>query len=208
MDEGLQQIVSGLKTLNPGCIKFDLYIIGGFVDNRFTSEKITHELFNLFIEFTDEFYLKLCAVTELNDIIENEVHYPNAYGLAYNIKTESFFKCNQFLDKGPDLTVRSARHFSQNGNMNIFDTVNSKLVIGPFDYDPIEQADRLTLLPEHILLKYFSTSPEQEPKDFILNLKKTFRIMIEHPEPCVTYFKDMKPFVYLKQDDGSWKLEN
>ncbi len=207
METGLHEIVSSLKALNSENHTFDLYIIGGFIDPRNISQKVTAELFKLFIDSDDEFHLKLCVVTELNDTIRNGIHYPNAYGLGYNIKTSSAFKCNKFLEKGPDLTVRSARHFSQNGNMNIFNTQSSKLVIGPFDYDPIQYVNRLIQLPDSVLLEYFSTSPEQEPEDFVINLKKTFRCMIEHPKPCLTYFIDSKPFVYSKQEDGSWCLD-
>lgn len=196
------------KTISPDTNqRFNLYMVGGFQDSREISQQVTHDLFNIFMESPVEFHLKLCIVTKLNDIItNNNVHFPNAYGFGYNIKTQSIFMCNQFCDKGPDLVARSARHFSSNGNMNIFNHDSSTLTIGPFDYDPIQQADQLHKVPDHVLLKYFSTSPEQEPPDFIHNLKRTFKIMIEHPEPLRTYFKDMKPLVYVKLEDGSWQL--
>jgi len=208
MKTGLNEMVACLKALNAGTQIFDLYIMGGFIDSRKISQEVTNELFKLFIDSSDSFYLKLCAVTELNDTLRNEIHYPKAYGLGYNIKTSSVFKCNKFSDKGPDLTIRNARHFSQNGNMNIFKTLTSQLAIGPFDYDPIEYADRLIKLPDKLLLKYFSTSPEQEPDHFIDNLRQTFKCMIEHPNPCLTYFINSRTFVYSKQEDGSWKLDN
>jgi len=207
MSEGLDSMLSCLKTLSPtNSNKFNLYVVGGFQDSRKISQDVTNELFELFIESADEFHLKLCVVTKLNDTLKNNVHFPNAYGFGYNLKTQSVFMCNRFVDKGPDLVARSARHFSPNGNMNIFNSEDSTLVIGPFDYEPIQHADQLHRMPDHVLLKYFSTSPEQEPPEFVCNLKKTFQIMVEHPEPCRTYFKDMKPFVYGKLEDGSWQL--
>lgn len=82
--------------------------------------------------------------------------------------------CNKFLDKGPDLNVRGARHFSEPEvkfftflifktkkfkffvclqNLNIYDTLNNKLVIGPFNYESIDYADRCVRLPKTALLK-------------------------------------------------------
>jgi len=210
MLEGLQSLINSLKSLNEtsstNSSNFDLYIVGGFIDNRHISNDVTLNLFKLFINSSENFYLKLCIVSEQNDIIKNGIHYPIAYGFGYNIKTKNIFMCNKFIDKGPDLEVRSARHFSSNGNMNIYDSLNSRLVIGPFDYEPISQVKLLARLPDSVLLKYFSTSPDQEPPEFINNLKKTFCIMIEHPEPLISYFRNMKSFVYCKNDNGSWDL--
>ena len=75
------------------------------------------------------------------------------------------------------MIIRSARHFSQNGNMKIYDTVNFKLIIGPFDIEPMEKAEKICKLPERVLLKYFSTSLDQEPEEFVDNLRNTFRFM-------------------------------
>ena len=56
--------------------------------------------------------------------------------------------------------------------------------------------------------KHFSTSPEQEPPEFVANLKESFKMMIAHPNPYTTYFRNGRPNVYTKQIDGSWKLDN
>jgi hypothetical protein len=37
--------------------------------------------------------------------------------------------------------------------MNIYDTINYKLIIGPFDYECIEGAEILMTFPEKFLLK-------------------------------------------------------
>jgi hypothetical protein len=46
-------------------------------------------------------------------VVKNNRNFPIAYGLGYNVKTTQIFMCNKFLDKGPDLSVRGARHFSE-----------------------------------------------------------------------------------------------
>ena len=37
--------------------------------------------------------------------------------------------------------------------MNIYDAVNQRLTIGPFDYEPLEYANKCLNLPNQILLK-------------------------------------------------------
>jgi hypothetical protein len=51
--------------------------------------------------------------------------------------------------------------------------------------------------------KNFSTSPEQEPEDFINNLKESFNAMITYINPHVTYFNN-KSNIYIKQSNGTW----
>jgi hypothetical protein len=51
----------------------------------------------------------------LNNTVKNSLNFPIVYGICYNIKTQSIFVCNEFAYKGPDLGVRGARHFSNNG---------------------------------------------------------------------------------------------
>ena len=103
-------------------------------------------------------------------------------------------------------------------------------MIGPFNYDPMEYVGNYIQLPDALLLKvklncvklrlknklffffsylkkYFSTSPEQEPRDFIDSLKNTFKAMIEYPNPLATYFKQNAPNVYRKEENGKWIRE-
>lgn len=58
----------------------------------------------------------------------------------------------------------------------------------------------LNLIISFFLLKnkHFSTSPEQEPADFVKNFKQSLRIMIEHPKPLKTYFINQKPKIYYR----------
>lgn len=125
--------------------------------------------------------------------------------------------------------VRGARHFSEENvrllfeisfrliaffwfcfyskNLSVYDPVRFKLVIGPFDYEHMEYAKNYVQLPDALLLKYFSTSPEQEPSDFIQSLRNTFQAMIDHPSPLDTYFKQNKSHVYTKKENGKWAKE-
>ena len=39
--------------------------------------------------------------------------------------------------------------------MSIYDAINERLTIGPFDYEPLEYADKCLNLPSQVLLKVF-----------------------------------------------------
>lgn len=89
--------------------------------------------------------------------------------------------------------------------MDIYDTKNSRLVIGPFDIEPLDYLYQVVKMPDEFILKYFSTSPEQEPPWFANNTRSTFEFMLAHPSGLIdTYFVDSKPNLYTKQPDGSW----
>ena len=156
------------------------------------------------IESDQVFNLRLCVNTELNTVVRNGISYPIIYGLGYEIKTKRVFMCNKFLNKGPEMSVRNARHFSSEGNLDIYDSINYRVKIGPFNYSVYDYIPQCVNLSNETLLKYFSTSPKQEPEHFAQNLKQTFKFMTEHPKPLVTYFKNNQTFLYIKQDDGSW----
>jgi len=116
MENGIEAMIDSLKKLrldNGTDAFFDLYLVGGFDDPKKYSIETTLSLINFFIQSTETFNLKLCFVTKLNNTIKNDMNYPIVYGLGYNLKTSQMFMCNQFKDKGPDLGVRGARHFSE-----------------------------------------------------------------------------------------------
>jgi hypothetical protein len=48
------------------------------------------------------------------------------------------------------------------------------------------------------LFKNCSTSPEQEPDDFVASLRSAFRIGLQHPHPMKTYFKNGRSNIYQK----------
>jgi hypothetical protein len=49
-----------------------------------------------------------------------------------------------------------------------------------------------------LFFKACSTSPQQEPDDFIENIRWAFRICKEHPTPLQTYFIEGRPHVYKR----------
>jgi hypothetical protein len=81
----------------------------------------------------------------------------------------------------------------------------------------IQCLNKCSIFNIYLYFKYFSTSPEQvsaffktkliwdkifilikEPPDFVPNFLGTVQLMLDHPEPLLTYFKDNKPHVYKR----------
>lgn len=138
MSNGLENMLGELKKLRPSESDgepYSLYIAGGFDDDQNSSIDLSIKLFSkirvskcdhfkrlfafnhfkeLFARSSHILHLKMCIVTKLNDSIVRGVHYPIVYGLGYNIKERTAFKCNRFIDKGPDMLARSAKHYSTN----------------------------------------------------------------------------------------------
>lgn len=92
--------------------------------------------------------------------------------------------------------------------MNIYDHEKCLLKIGPFSYEPLDYAKEvLEKADDRFLLKYFSTSPEQEPHDFCTNLRASFQASIDHPKPLETYFKNNQPKLYKRvKGQIEWQL--
>jgi hypothetical protein len=92
--------------------------------------------------------------------------------------------------------------------MNIYDHEKCLLKIGPFSYEPFDYATEiLQKADDRFLLKYFSTSPEQEPQDFCSNLRMGFKAMVDHPKPQDTYFKNNQAKFYKRvKGQIEWQL--
>jgi protein N-terminal asparagine amidohydrolase len=56
------------------------------------------------------------------------------------------------------------------------------------------------------LFQYLSTSPEQEPSYFEVNVRKALKVLSDHPHPEQTLFPDGQPHRYYLQQDGRWTL--
>ena len=100
------------------------------------------------------------------------------------------------------MIIRSARHLVK---MEIWKFMIQwiKLIIGPFDIEPMEKAEKICKLPERVLLKYFSTSPDQEPEEFVDNLRNTFRFMT--PKTVWDVFRGFKTDGVYQA--GRWVVE-
>ena len=55
-------------------------------------------------------------------------------------------------------------------------------------------------------LQNLSTSPEQEPDDFLSHTRESLQWMIDHPRPYESIFRDNKTLTFTLQD-GYWKQD-
>ncbi|KAM4697580.1 protein N-terminal asparagine amidohydrolase [Rhinophrynus dorsalis] len=184
--------------------RLELHLVGGFIDKRRLSQKLSSELLKAFDNQTDDIYLITYCVSELNDKEENGVHFPIIYGVAVNVKTAELFKAT-FQDRRPDEDLRSAYILTGGMMVNIYDSKTEHLSIGPYSWTPFPNIDFWLEQEDDLILEYFSTSPEAEPPNFVTHIRSTLAFLKANPHPAKSIFTDGKPRVYRKKMDGLWE---
>lgn len=212
MDEGLESMIAKMLTTSRGAPeggRIEAHVIGGFIDDRKESVNLFQNLFDIFRQSRHDIHIITACVCDANDVIKpNGIHYPLLYGVGVNCKTGALFPAT-FPDKGPDTALRSARHFTGQTRkrvLDIYDAKNKKLVIEAFEFDPWEEARLWLIQPDDFILNYLSTSPNQEPMDFVPTLKETLRFIVENPSLSKDVFPDGASRVFEKDADGKWVM--
>lgn len=93
-------------------LSLDLYMVGGYTDERCTSELLTLELLHFYHELPVIIKLYLLCVGELNTQVKNGVNWPIIYGVSVNFTLEYFHilpASFALLTRGPCLALRSSR---------------------------------------------------------------------------------------------------
>ncbi|XP_078610871.1 protein N-terminal asparagine amidohydrolase-like [Branchiostoma floridae x Branchiostoma japonicum] len=206
--EGIRDMMANLGQLTQNCTegRLELHLVGGFCDDRCMSEQLTLELIEEFNRVKDNICLQTACVSELNDVVKDQVHWPVIYGIAVDVRSGEMFPA-KFTDKGPDQALRHARNYTGKHEMlNIYDSTKRELNIGPFHYERFHDADRWLEQPDRIILKYLSTSPLVEPPDFVENTRAALKFLLEHPHPVETVFPRGRGKVYRRNTAGQWEL--
>ena len=162
----------------------DVYMMGGFDDDDNASRAISNFLLNLLVQVAAEqshevtLTLKLCAISSIND---DGRSCPIGRGLGISVKTGDAFLAVVDTDvAGPSPQLRSARLWSGNAGKTLsvihFHT-SKNMVVQPFRYSPLQQMDALLALPDAVLIKYTSTSPEVEEPNFCYSVRSTLAFM-------------------------------
>lgn len=152
-----------------------------------------------------EIDLTQACVGELNTILRGDINWPIIYGIGVNMKTGEIFPAT-FPDKGPDLQLRLARHFTGGQQvLDIYDSTVGMLRIGPFNYDPLRGVDLWLSQSDEFILQHLSTSPEVEPPHFAMQVRATLRYIQDNQFPAVTVFRNNNPH-YFRRDEatGCW----
>jgi len=206
--EGLQTMVSIVKknTADVESGRFEIHLVGGFLDERGNSHDVSNSVLSAICESPEDLHLETACVTHFNTTFKDDVPFPVIYGVACNVKTGEIFRA-KFPDKGPDLALRSARHFTGGDeNIVIYDSETKHLTIGPFNYSNHIDVDGILSLPNQYIRKFLSTSPEQEPEGFEDHIRESLVQIKNFPDPLTSVFKG-KPRNFEKdKTSGLWSL--
>ncbi|KAL3876090.1 hypothetical protein ACJMK2_033971 [Sinanodonta woodiana] len=205
-DKAVARMIDIVKDLTGGKQwgRLELHLAGGFKDERGLSEDLSIKILGAFNSASEEIHLSTACITDLNNTTRKNIQWPMIYGLAINVKTGEIFRAS-FADRGPDMSLRSARHFTgEEEVLSIYDYKKQRMTIGPFLYSTMDEIDLLCRLPDQFIRQHLSTSPEQEPPHFEAGVRAALVQIRDHPDPMKSIFTDGKPRMYTKQPDGSW----
>ncbi|XP_006001779.1 protein N-terminal asparagine amidohydrolase [Latimeria chalumnae] len=202
----VSMMVSTVKSLSVASQsgRLELHLVGGFIDDRRLSQKLTLQLLGAFDCQLEDVHLVTYCVTELNDVVKKGVHWPIIYGIAVDITKGEIFPA-AFPDKSPDEDLRSARTFTGGPMINIYDAETQQLKIKPCFWFPFPDVDFWLAQKDEMILKGISTSPLVEPSHFVPHLRSTLRFLKEHPIPDNLLFPDGQPRIYKKNVNGLWE---
>lgn len=206
MEEGIFDMICRIQELSSSYHdgRYELHLIGGFHDGRGTSQTISQSILNIFHKQQLVVHLVTLCVCEMNDIVRGSTHWPIIYGTGIDVKTGEIFPAT-FPDRGPDMALRSARHFTGSHQMlEIYDCAVGLLKIGPFTYDPMRGVDLWLSQGDDFIRQHLSTSPEVEPPHFAHQVRAALKHIQQHPYPDVTIFPDNKSHLYQKDEAGQW----
>jgi protein N-terminal asparagine amidohydrolase len=207
IDEAVRNMVTRVQELALGYPegRIELQLIGGFRDRQGFAEDLFCNIMQSFHKHTVEVDLTQACIGELNTTVRGEINWPFIYGIGVNIKTGDIFPAT-FPDKGPDLYLRNARHFTGGHQvLDIYDSQLGMLKIGPFNYDPLRGIDLWLAQSDEFILKHLSTSPEVEPPHFAMQVRHTLKYIQDNPFPAITVFRDNRPHYYRRDNTGCWQ---
>lgn len=168
------------------------------------SKYLLQMIVNISSKFSSTISMNLdtCVVSSLNDasILLNDTNIPSisssismtnisprrpiARGMALDVISGSI-ELLETIDPshiGPGYTLRKVRLFSSSSQSNtlllVHNPFQDELRISPFEWRQKDRQMSLLLeLPDHLLLKYTSTSPECEDEDFCNDMRKSLIFM-------------------------------
>ena len=157
----------------------------------------------------EELELVTCCVGEACTVLRGTSAWPLVYGVGVNVKNGTLFPAN-FLDKGPDLDMRTARILTGGekvGMLDIYSSEREELRVGPFSYLPMRSVDIWLDQSDDFILQSLTPCPEVVPDKslFVRQVRDTLRLVKSHPYPSVTLFHSNPPRSYRKDDiSGHW----
>ncbi|GAB1602942.1 protein N-terminal asparagine amidohydrolase-like [Argonauta hians] len=187
--------------------RFELTLAGGFNDDRGISYQLSEELICGFNSIPQDIHLMRATISDMNTVMKNDVPFPVITGLGVDMKHREIFPAT-FTDRGPDYPLRNAmRMFDWQDSFHcIYNFHLQRIVIQPFNYcvDDVTCVDKFINLSDSEILMKYSTSPQQEPPNFVEDFRDTFIQLRLHPSPMKTLFKNGLPRYYKQSPEGRW----
>lgn len=147
-------------------IQYDLYLFGGFIDDKKYSEILFTELINYCAQSPFNVHLKIACCYSMNDIIVNSNHLPDIYGVAIHINNHNITIAT-CLERGPDHMLRYARMSCIDTFSPIYDYRKQTVYVDPFRLHKMKYTNEMLQLDDEMYLKFGSTSPHCEPVGFV-----------------------------------------
>ena len=197
-----RSISSDLQELDEP-LNMDIHLVGGYCDKDNTSVKLTKYLLQMIANISSHYSktnismnLETCVVSSLNDAsillndgtttttsnTANVSPRPIARGMALHV-TSGVVQLLETMDPshiGPGHILRNVRLFSSQSNslLLVHNPIQEEIRISPFGWrHDVRQTNILLELPDYLLLKYTSTSPECEDEDFCDTMRKSLIFM-------------------------------
>ncbi|XP_074647236.1 protein N-terminal asparagine amidohydrolase-like [Tubulanus polymorphus] len=200
-----KRMVEKLKLLSHGIPgRLELHLIGGFMDDRKISMNLTKELSDAFHDCDEEIHIATFCVTDLNDVLKGEIHFPVIYGVGVDVKTGEIFRA-EFPDKGPALNLRHSRIFAGVDKIwDIYDNDKHQLIVEPFSFvsGAVYQAKMWSKAPDSMILEHLSTSGDQEPEGYADQVRNVFKFILANPDTTTIF--NGKSLRFNLNADGQW----
>lgn len=207
-DEAVTTMVSRVQELALGYPegRIELQLIGGFRDQQGYSEDLFSNIMQSFHKHPMEIDLTQACIGEVNTILRGDTHWPIIYGIGANTKTGEIFPAT-FPDKGPDIHLRNARHFTGGHQvLDVYDSQLGMLRIGPFNYEPMRGIDLWLSQSDEFILQHLSTTPDVEPPHFVMQVRATLKFIQDNQFPAITVFRENRPLYYRRDENtGLWQ---
>ena len=211
MQHCMQLLDDGNSTDLDCQFSLDLFLFGGFIDDKCYSEPIASSIFDIARRSPHNINLKLACCCSLNDTVVSGRHRPIIYGVAVNLQNQALeiATCNS-QNQGPDMLLRNARLMHnatrEENSYNIYDYAEGCVVIEPFTIRKPSYGAEMLRLPDSVYLQYCSTSPHCESAHFVENSKNTIRFALKYRNQNERIFRGKARKWKLDLVTGKWCL--
>ena len=222
--KGLDHIAHKLQDNSDAASEeLEFHIFGGYQDEQDISEELSLQLISYLIKSQFKFMLGYCVTGSHNTSYGSESEKskyprPKLYGIGIDVFSNEVFTAD-FPDHSPDPDLRHVRlSFRQYDSYDHYYQVKDFLyedwncdkgtfVIEPFGFHHSPDISWMSKAPDGFLLKNMSTSPKVEPKDFCASMRRASQMVLDHPEPLKTVFRNntAKTFIY-SENEKKWIL--